>query len=336
MPNKKTTDNLKKLKFYNQFIDYGFDAYISTFQNYFSSNPEEYNQKLSVLEKNLSAESFNQAIRFLRVMNLLPLPSCNYLVKKSVIYNDEEIIEIFKEKKFYNDINKFYTQYNLQGFEKIEINVFRHHCGLKPIRHNFKDKYNIKIDKYLYKSNMIDGGAFYGDSALIFNKFYRPHNIYAFEPSSVNYNSLQTNIQNNHLNKVIIAEKLGLTNNVSRETLNYISTIQNHGASFVFKPNRLKTEEVNLTTIDNYVQENKINNLKLIKLDVEGYGLKAVKGAKETITKYKPIISCAVYHNPEEFFDILPLLRQYNKDYTFELLPLSHSFILKEMTLMAY
>ncbi|KKM95531.1 hypothetical protein LCGC14_1187320, partial [marine sediment metagenome] len=51
---------------------------------------------------------------------------------------------------------------------------------------------------------------------------------------------------------------------------------------------------VESTTIDSYVKE---RNLKvgLIKLDIEGHGLKALEGAKNTIKKYKPMLLISIY-----------------------------------------
>jgi len=44
-----------------------------------------------------------------------------------------------------------------------------------------------------------------------------------------------------------------------------------------------------------------------IKLDVEGYEKKALLGAKKTILKYRPVLAVALYHKPNDIYDI-PLL----------------------------
>jgi hypothetical protein len=42
--------------------------------------------------------------------------------------------------------------------------------------------------------------------------------------------------------------------------------------------------------IDDFCKENKIQNIDLLKIDVEGYELNALLGTVETIKKYKPVL----------------------------------------------
>lgn len=321
-------NTFKKLKFYSKYIDYGFDGYIKTFQNIKQENDIKWDEDLYNLKKNLTPKSIKSIDRFLEIVTKVPLPSKDFLIKKDILFNNEELKAIKLENKFYHKCKKYYKEYNLQGFEKLEINVFKHHCGLKLLPKDELHKLN--------GTTFIDGGAFFGDSALVLNRYYNPKEVFCIEPNGVNFSNLVTTIKNNTLEKKIHSINVGLSNNVSHETLNYISNVQNHGASFIFKPKKNKTETVLLTTLDNIVAERGISNIGLIKLDVEGYGLKAIEGSKKTIAKYKPIISCAVYHNPEELFFIKPYLEAINPNYKFIVAPLLQQFILKELTLLAY
>ena len=53
-------------------------------------------------------------------------------------------------------------------------------------------------------------------------------------------------------------------------------------------------------TIDNFVQQNNIENLDLIKIDTEGCEHLILKKASETISKFKPIIICELLFNKIE------------------------------------
>ncbi len=83
------------------------------------------------------------------------------------------------------------------------------------------------------------------------------------------------------------------------------------------RPKNLTNDIVNMTTID---EESKKHNFKVgfIKVDVEGYGLKVIKGAINTIKKQRPVLSLAVYHNREELFETKPFLEKHLENYVFE------------------
>ena len=72
--------------------------------------------------------------------------------------------------------------------------------------------------------------------------------------------------------------------------------------------------EVSVTTIDSTLHGSKCN---LIKLNINGSELDALKGAKSTISKYKPKIQ--VYLTLENVVEIPKFLIKYNKEYTFYL-----------------
>ncbi|MFL1780629.1 putative methyltransferase FkbM family protein [Candidatus Hepatincolaceae symbiont of Richtersius coronifer] len=318
---------------YDNFVSYGFDEYIKTFQNYNFYNKSKMEQELEILQAQLDEASQQAVTDFLDLMLKLPLPSSNFLIKKSHLYTPNDLKKIKIEGEFYKQIQQYYKIYNLQGDEKLEVNIFKYHCGLKLLPK--------EIIKGLKDKVFIDGGAFWGDSALIINK-YHPHSIICFEPNTVNYKKLQQTLENNNLMDKSKLINYGLTakeqdaGNYEKE-LYYLSQRQNHGASFIFKAKKAKKEMVKLIALDDYImQENKNQIVGLIKLDVEGMGVEAIKGAANIIKAYKPIISCAIYHNPQEFFKIKPLLTQYNEDYKFMIVALNSNFILKELTLLAY
>lgn len=58
--------------------------------------------------------------------------------------------------------------------------------------------------------------------------------------------------------------------------------------------NVVETEEIELVTLDSYVKE---HNLKigLIKVDIEGFEMEFLKGAKETICTQKPTMILSIY-----------------------------------------
>jgi hypothetical protein len=87
--------------------------------------------------------------------------------------------------------------------------------------------------------------------------------------------------------------------------------------------------------LDNFAQILK-SDIGLIKLDIEGSELEAIKGALETIKKFKPILLISVYHRPEDFFFIKPLIDSLDLGYKFIIRKTSPFTITAETVLIGY
>lgn len=51
-----------------------------------------------------------------------------------------------------------------------------------------------------------------------------------------------------------------------------------------------------------------IPQIGFVKLDIEGYGVRALRGMEKTILKYRPVLSLSIYHSPEELFETKKVL----------------------------
>ena len=84
-------------------------------------------------------------------------------------------------------------------------------------------------------------------------------------------------------------------------------------------------EKVPLTTIDELVSELNLPRVDYVKLDIEGAEPRALAGAKQTLAKYKPRISIASYHNPDDPKVIPELIRAARSDYQMQCGPCSEA-----------
>jgi FkbM family methyltransferase len=72
---------------------------------------------------------------------------------------------------------------------------------------------------------------------------------------------------------------------------------------------------VPLTTVDKLVAELGLDKVDFIKMDIEGAEVKALKGAAETLKRFKPRLSIAAYHEPEHPVEIPKIVRSARGDY---------------------
>ena len=75
-------------------------------------------------------------------------------------------------------------------------------------------------------------------------------------------------------------------------------------------PTTIKTK-----AIDDLVKEEGLERVDFIKMDIEGSELAALKGAKNTIQKYKPNLAICIYHKIEDFYTIPKYIKEIAPEY---------------------
>lgn len=183
---------------------------------------------------------------------------------------------------------------------------------------------------------IVDGGAYIGDTVLVFKHFFTQSKIIAFEPVSKNYEQLTSMFQDAIDKGTVEAINLGL--GAQKSTMR-ISRLQGDvdamaSVTYDFKVNELY-EDINVITLDSYVNEHQVS-VGLIKLDVEGFEEDILKGSLKTITTQKPILVIAMYHHPEQFYGIKSYLETLNLGYKFRIRRSCLSTPLCDLVLIAY
>jgi len=145
---------------------------------------------------------------------------------------------------------------------------------------------------------IIDAGACLGDTSLWFSKYIGDGIVYAFEPLEDNFKILKENIKVNSLEKVIIPVQKGVGETESK------LKISGHGVSASVEFGGSNGKTIDITSIDKFVSDNKIEHVDLMKMDIEGAELSALKGAVETIKKFKPKLAICVYHKGKDILEI--------------------------------
>jgi FkbM family methyltransferase len=140
--------------------------------------------------------------------------------------------------------------------------------------------------------NVIDIGGNIGITTVtIARKIGRRGKLYSFEPIPEYFNILKKNISSNRLENARV-HKLAVTDQVGRARL-YQKDLSSR---IVFEEGARKFN-ASTTTIDRFLDEEKIERIDLINMDCEGSELLVLKGAKETLLKNKVKIFCEIHHD---------------------------------------
>lgn len=86
------------------------------------------------------------------------------------------------------------------------------------------------------------------------------------------------------------------------------------------------TVRCELVTIDEVVREEGLERVDCIKLDVEGAELDALRGAEETIRRFRPKLVICLYHRPEDLMTLPLFVKSLVPEYRLEVAHASYGF----------
>jgi FkbM family methyltransferase len=183
-------------------------------------------------------------------------------------------------------VNSTYGQTNTEIFIHSEGEIIGDHMVKK------NDFFEIKFLDYVCKnyntqSGILDIGANIGNHSLFFAKFLNCETVYSFEPFPRNLLLLKKNMQNfTHKSKIY---EIALSNKEGTMPL-YNSQADNFGGfslhSYSNGTSFIVNSSINVITLDSL----NLDNISMIKIDVENHENEVLEGAKQTILRNKPII----------------------------------------------
>jgi len=172
---------------------------------------------------------------------------------------------------------------------------------------------------------IVDAGAFIGDTLADFLPFFpdrRCQAYHAFEADPNNASKLMEFVRGENLDFVQLHQvALGASQGKARFTAGGTSSSRLDDKAGI---------EVNVASLDSFML-----TPTLIKMDIEGAELGALRGARQTISQCRPRLAVTIYHSLEDFLGIPPLVKELCFEYRLYLRihrPYTEEFVLYAVT----
>lgn len=216
-----------------------------------------------------------------------------------------------------NRISEVVLSYNNKQYtDKPPILVDAHsEIGKQIISYGYAEKHllttlfnNIKNKEILNQIISLDIGANIGSHSIFFSNYFK--RVISFEPVKRTFKILQLNTEKiNNINLFNLA-----LSDTSEKSMIYVDHKASGLSSLENKSKNSQKEEIKTQILDDLNIQKK-GEIGLIKIDVEGHEINALKGGMETIKKTYPLI--LIEYQGGHRKELLNLIKElsYNKFY---------------------
>jgi len=241
-------------------------------------------------------------LRFLWDLSWIDLRRKKAIYKRLCRYGD------VPDAPFTTDFFGLMYQGNLNN--SVEFTLFYSGAFEKPLLFFLRDTVlSLKSATPDTPINFIDIGANIGQHSLFLSLY--ADQVHSFEPYGAVSQKLERHIALNRLSNIEL-HKVGLSN-AAQELDFFAPTGRNQGigsfdAGTVSKGNQL-LGKLALVRGDDYLKENGLQDISLLKIDVEGFEKNVLQGLSETLGTSRPVIVVEVTYGNTLSFDSPEALR---------------------------
>jgi FkbM family methyltransferase len=153
---------------------------------------------------------------------------------------------------------------------------------------------------------ILDIGANFGWYSTMFaKKLGKARTVYAFEPVPPTFERLNEHIKLNHLEDVIIPNRIALSDRIGQAKMHLFKG-RSHALASLDPQGETDYEifEAPLITLDVFLGENQLTHIDFAKIDVEGNELMVLKGASKLLSgRNAPILMVEINNDTFSSFD---------------------------------
>lgn len=231
-------------------------------------------------------------------------------------YIDELMYNVYIQAKDYNFDLKFLEKFSDEKSKEYVNSIinFRKSLNILDIK-SFSDAkiqyIHSKINYEKIDGAIIDIGAYDGDSMKTFLKYVpNTSKIYSIEPQSNNFEALKNTIQTLGFSNKVEALKYAIAD-VDDERV-FIDIQENLSSTAQISKNISNENYVLTKTLDTLFKNERID---LIKMDIEGFEMNALLGAKEIIKNQTPTLILSAYHKNKDIYDFIDFIESLSNEY---------------------
>lgn len=224
--------------------------------------------------------------------------------KKAQIFKEkrEDFVWLYDSLKDYKSktvlfsiLNNYYN-FDLNGLNLVADKIYKHY-------------FDLDLLPFCKNEVFVDVGAYTGDTVLDYIASYGMSydKIYCYEitESMVLYMKNNfSNLPNVEIRNLAVAERVGKLYLDANSTSASANRVKEAGV-----------DAVNAVSLDEDIKE----KISMIKMDIEGGEISAIKGVKEHIKNDLPKLFISVYHSNDDIITIPKLIQSYTDKYDFYL-----------------
>jgi len=310
--------------------------WVNFWRDYLREHHTDMPERLATLQRGLSENDRALVETFVRIYDKY-LPECQdysrFLLHRDLLWRPAE-----RFRQNTRPAPRIAARYQafLDEYPWLSAEVFEALYGLNAFPRDIQARIRAGGD-------VIDGGAFIGDSAVQLAEACPNARVLALEPDPVNFKRLSENVGRFGLQGRIIPEPQGLHDHRGHFEMHHhgADDFPDQGTSLLadFRDEAAHGGESRVRcefdTIDALVARHDLRPA-LIKLDIEGLEKEALLGAVETLRRYRPALIVSVYHHPKDFLEIKPWLESLDLGYYFSFKRLDLQSPVADMVMLCY
>jgi FkbM family methyltransferase len=161
---------------------------------------------------------------------------------------------------------------------------------------------------------VLDCGSCVGDMSVLYAAAVGPAGrVLAFDPLPVHHRYLERQLAANPLLTARINSVVSAVGDVTHDPGDARSLDRAQVIQAGFRPD----DRMRFMRLDDFVASHGLDRVDLIKMDIEGSELAALRGAEDIIRRFRPRLAISAYHDRRHLVELPRIIREIEPSYRF-------------------